>query len=55
MKTTSMYILVFLSGLVIGYMEEEMIHDALTKSKRMKKKMTRNASRMMDQFCNMIE
>ena len=55
MKNTGIYVTIFLVGLAIGYMKEEMIHDALVKSHRMKRKMKRSASHVMNQMMDMME
>lgn len=55
MKNTGIYVTIFMVGLAIGYMKEEMIHDALVKSHRMKRKMKRSASHVMNQMMDMME
>lgn len=55
MKSTSMFVAVFCLGLVIGYMEEDMIHSVLTKSNRATKKMKREVSHVLDDMRDMMD
>ena len=55
MKYTSIYLSSFLIGMAIGYMEEEMIHNVITKSNRASKKIRRDASRVLDDVRDMMD